>query len=62
MSDTARRPKGPMGHGRPMPGEKAKDFKGTMKKLIKYMGKYKFRLLLMMIFAMGGTIFATSRR
>ncbi|MCR1839720.1 ABC transporter ATP-binding protein [Murimonas intestini] len=58
MSDTARRPKGPMGHGRPMPGEKAKDFKGTMKKLIKYMGKYKFRLLLMMIFAMGGTIFA----
>ena len=47
-----------MGHGRPMPGEKAKDFKGTMKKLIKYMGKYKFRLLLMMIFAMGGTIFA----
>ena len=54
MSDTARRPKGPMGHGRPMPGEKAKDFKGTMKKLIKYMGKYKFRLLLMMIFAIIG--------
>lgn len=58
MSDTAKRPRGPMGHGRPMPGEKAKDFKGTMKKLIKYMSKYKFRLLLMMIFAMGGTIFS----
>lgn len=58
MSETMKRPRGPMGHGRPMPGEKAKDFKGTMKKLIKYMGKYKFRLLLMMIFAMGGTIFS----
>lgn len=45
------------GHGGRMIGEKAKDFSGTMKKLIRYMGRYKFRLFLMMIFAMGGTIF-----
>ena len=32
------------GHG-PMPGEKAKDFKGTMKKLMGYMGKYKIASL-----------------
>ncbi|MDO5538916.1 MAG: ABC transporter ATP-binding protein [Eubacteriales bacterium] len=50
------RPAGP-GHRRGVPGEKAKDFRGTMGKLIQYMGRYKFRLLLMMIFAMGGTIF-----
>ena len=36
------------GHG-PMPGEKAKDFKGTMKKLMGYMGKYKIALLLSLI-------------
>lgn len=45
------------GHGGRMTGEKAKDFSGTMKKLVRYMGRYKFRLLFMMIFAMGGTIF-----
>ncbi len=44
-------------HGRPMPGEKARDFKGTFQKLLRYLGKYKFRVALMMLFAMGGTIF-----
>ena len=44
------------GHG-PMPGEKAKDFKGTMKKLMGYMGKYKIALLFVVIFAIGSTIF-----
>lgn len=39
-------------------GEKAKDFKGSMKKLIRYMNKYKLRVLLMMVFAIGGTIFS----
>ncbi|MED9903633.1 MAG: ABC transporter ATP-binding protein [Lachnospiraceae bacterium] len=53
---------GPMGHGPGpgpgmMPGEKAKDFKGTSKKLIAYMGRYKFAILLVMIFAIGGTAF-----
>ena len=34
--------RGPMGGGPRgmMPGEKAKDFKGTMGKLISYLGKY----------------------
>ena len=44
------------GHGS-MPGEKAKDFKGTMKKLMGYMGKYKIALLFVVIFAIGSTIF-----
>ena len=41
-NDNRRGPgRGPMGHGRGMmPGEKAKDFKGTMKKLMSYLGKY----------------------
>lgn len=51
--------RGPMGHGPAgmMPGEKAKDFKGTLKKLLSYMGNYKFAILLVMIFAVGGTTF-----
>ncbi len=51
--------RGPMGHGPAgmMPGEKAKDFKGTLKKLLSYMGNYKFAILLVMIFAVGGTAF-----
>jgi len=40
-----------------MPGEKAKDFRGTMKKLMVYLGAYKFQLLLVGIFAIGSTIF-----
>ncbi len=46
------RRRGPMGHGgHGMPGEKAKDFRGTMKKLMVYLGAYKFQLLLVGIFA-----------
>ena len=40
-----------------MSGEKAKDFKGAMLRLLKYMERYKFRLILMVIFAIGGTVF-----
>ncbi len=47
----------PMGHGGRMAGEKAKDFKGAMKKIIKYISRYKFRLILMFIFAIAGTVF-----
>ena len=49
MSNTNKRPRGPMGHGpggKMMPGEKAKDFKGTMRKLFRYMAKYKVKLFL----------------
>lgn len=56
MSNQRRR--GPMGgHGKMVPGEKAKDFKGTMKKLINYMKRYKIRIFIMLLFAVGGTIF-----
>ena len=40
-----------------MGGEKAKDFKGSIGKLIRYMSKYKFRFVIMLIFAVAGTVF-----
>lgn len=40
------------------PVEKPKDFKGSMKKLIKYIGKYKIAVLIVMICAAGSTIFS----
>lgn len=57
MSNTEGRGRGPMGRRRGMSGEKAKDFKGAMLRLLKYMERYKFRLILMVIFAIGGTVF-----
>ncbi|MEY8285089.1 ABC transporter ATP-binding protein [Lachnospiraceae bacterium 50-23] len=47
---------GPGGHG-PMMVEKAKDFRGTMKKLLVYLGKYKFALAMVAVFAVGSTVF-----
>nr|WP_305798501.1 ABC transporter ATP-binding protein [Extibacter sp. GGCC_0201] len=41
-----------------MAGEKARDFKGTMKKLMNYMGKYKIAIFFVFIFAIGGTVFS----
>ena len=52
------RPRG-MGHGPGggmMPGEKAKDFKGTIGKLIRYMGNFKYAILAVMVFAVGSTV------
>ena len=57
MSNGARRHGGPMGHGKGMTGEKAKNFKGAMLRLLKYMERYKGRLILMVFFAVGGTVF-----
>lgn len=50
---------GPMGGGRGLgvPGAKAKDFKGTLKKLLSYMGAYKFALGVVIVFAAISTIF-----
>ena len=52
---------GPMGgprRGAGMNVEKASDFKGTTKKLIKnYLSTYKIALIIVMIFAIGSTIF-----
>lgn len=55
QSRPQRRPHGPGAHM--MPGEKAKNFKGTVGKLIRYMGSYKYALIAVMIFAVGGTTF-----
>lgn len=44
------------GHG-PMSTERAKDFKGTMKKLMVYLGNYKIAIAFVIIFAIGSTIF-----
>ena len=50
--------RGPMGGGRGMgPGEKAKDFKGTIRKLVSYMANYKIPVLFVMIFAAASTVF-----
>ena len=40
-----------------MPGEKAKDFKGTLKKLVKYMSAFKVHMIFVAVFAVCGTIF-----
>ncbi len=52
---------GPMGRG-PMGGmvggEKAKNFKGSFKKLLLYIGKYKFALLAVVVFAAVSTVFS----
>ena len=37
--------------------EKAKDFKGTMKKLLQYLGAYKISIVAVIIFAIGSTVF-----
>ena len=39
-------------------GEKAKDFKGSIKNLIVYMSRYKFRLCLVLLCAIAGTTFS----
>ena len=56
----SKRQGGPMGggpHGGMGAGEKAKDFKGTIKKLMKYLSEYKIGLIFVLLFAIGGTIF-----
>ena len=40
-----------------MSGDKAKDFKGTFRQFVKYMGSYKFSVLIVMFFAVCSTIF-----
>ena len=47
----------PRGHGGHMSTEKAKDFKTAMKRLLNYMKRYRPQLAVMMVFAVGSTIF-----
>ena len=54
---SGQRRRGPMGGRGMRPTEKAKDFKGAMGKLFRYMGRYKLRFVMVFIFAIAGTIF-----
>jgi ATP-binding cassette subfamily B protein len=64
-SDNRKRPPmqrghGPMGRGGPMAmmkGDKARDFRGTMAKLIGYLGSYRTPILIVMFVALASTIF-----
>lgn len=50
---------GPGGPGRGMmPAEKAKDFKGSIGKLIKYIGTYKIAIIFVMVMAAASTVFS----
>ena len=46
------------GHGPMNPTEKAKDFKGTLKKIIKYLKTYKLSIFFVIIFAIASTVFS----
>ena len=39
-------------------GEKAKDFKGTIKRMTRYLAKFRWQLLIVLIFAVASTVFA----
>ncbi len=51
---------GPFGHGpmAMMKGESARDFKGTMRKLLHYLGAYKILILIVLLFAVASTVLA----
>lgn len=55
-----KRPRGPMGRGPGMVTEKARDFKGSTKKLIKYLGRYWAAIIAVMIFAAVSTVFSVA--
>ncbi len=51
---------GPMGHGGPMAmmkGDKPRDLKGTLKRLLQYLGSYRIAILFVMFVAAGSTVF-----
>lgn len=56
----ARRHRGPMGPRPGFVGEKPKDFRGSSKKLIKYLGKYWIAIVIVMIFAAASTVFSVA--
>ena len=47
----------PRGHGHGAPIQKAKDFKGTLKRLVRYLSPYKYRLLIVLLAAILSTVF-----
>ncbi|MBP5313835.1 MAG: ABC transporter ATP-binding protein, partial [Eggerthellaceae bacterium] len=50
-----KRPHGPM--SAMLSGEKPKDFRGSVKKTLGFMGKYKWAMLIVALFAIGSTAF-----
>ncbi len=62
MSNERRQRRGPMGGHGPMggamiAGEKAKDFKGTVRKLLSYLSPYHIQIIIVLIFAALSTVF-----
>ena len=59
MAEQRRGPRAGSGHGPAgmMPGEKAKNFKGTMLALWKYVKDFKWHITAVFIFAVGSTVF-----
>ena len=58
-TQSASRQRRPMGPGRGMaPGEKAKDLKGAIGKMLRYIGKYKIAVVCVMIIAACSTVFS----
>jgi len=51
-------PMGRGGHGAMMQGEKAQDFRGTMRKLLQYLGAYKIGIVIVTAFAVASTTFS----
>lgn len=49
--------RGPMGGHQMAGGEKAKNFKGTLKKLTKYLSTYHVAIVIVMLFTVGSTVF-----
>lgn len=56
IKHTPQRRRGPMGRGM-QPGEKPKNFKASIKKLIQYIAKYKIGIFVVMLFAACSTVF-----
>ena len=46
------------GRGVPVTGAKAKDFKGSMGRLLKYIGKYKIAVIVVFVFAIASAVFS----
>ena len=58
MSNNGSRPprRGPMGRGPGVPGEKAKDFKGAVRRLISELKTYKMFIIIALILAVAGSV------
>lgn len=58
MSQVLQGPRRPPHRKGMMPGEKAKDFKGTIGRLFRYLGRYHVLLVFVFLFSIGSTVFS----